>query len=99
MQRTMCLVMTPMLLVACSGPEDEPPGLGAAAPRLCRVNDAARFVGQAGTSALAAEAREAANAASVRWLQPGSVVTMEFRGDRLNIVLDAANRVTGMRCG
>lgn len=92
----------PMLLAACSARGLEPvDGYSGASPSggTCRNVDFSRFVGKAGTTALAAEARAAAGAATVRWLRPGQVVTMEFRDDRLNIELDAANRVVRARCG
>lgn len=92
----------PMLLAGCSAPELEPvDGYtgGNASGGTCRNADFNRFVGKAGTGALAEEAREAAGAATVRWLRPGQAVTMEFRDDRLNIELNAANRVVALRCG
>lgn len=95
-----------MLLTACSAPvaegakpAEEYPEFGRTAGKECRKIDASRFVGKPATSSLAAEARDAAGAASVRWLQPGTIVTMEYRADRLNIVLDGANRVVSLRCG
>lgn len=94
-------VTIPMLMGACSAPGLEPVDGSARenTGRTCRDVDFSRFVGKPGTSVLAAEARDAAGAATVRWLRPGQVVTMEFRDDRLNIELDAANRVIRARCG
>lgn len=96
------IISIPMLLAACSAPELEPvdgyPG-GNTTGGTCRNADFSRFVGKAGTNALAAEARAVAGASTVRWLRPGQVVTMEFRDDRLNIELDAGNRVVALRCG
>lgn len=93
-------------LTACSAPVAEPPqGLdaypeyGATAGRTCRAPDPARFVGRTATAALGTEARDAAGAASVRWIRPDSQVTMDYRTDRLNITLDAANKIVGLRCG
>jgi len=67
--------------------------------KVCRAEGLNEFVGRPATPELAAAARDRAGAASVRWLQPGTVVTMEFREDRLNIHLDARNRVTRLACG
>lgn len=95
-----------MLLAACSvpvaegaQPEEEYPEFGATPGKQCRNADFTRFIGRQATSALAAEARDAAKAANVRWLQPGQIVTMEYRADRLNITLDSKNVVTAIRCG
>ncbi len=96
----------PMLVTACSAPVAEGaqppetyPEYGRTAGKECRKVDFARFIGKPATSALAAEARDAAGAATVRWLQPGQIVTMEYRADRLSITLDATNRVVSIGCG
>lgn len=96
----------PMLPAACSapvaesgGPAEVYPEFGRTAGRQCRKVDWTRFIGKPGTSALAAEARDTAGAALVRWIQPGTQVTMDTRADRLNITLDAANKVVSIRCG
>jgi hypothetical protein len=35
----------------------------------------------------------------VRTLKPNQAVTLEFNGGRLNLVVDASDRVTAVRCG
>ena len=67
--------------------------------RLCNAARAQSLVGRPATSALAAEALRLTGAGMMRWLRPGQIVTMEYREDRLNIELDASNRVRGIRCG
>jgi hypothetical protein len=32
-------------------------------------------------------------------LRPGDAATMDFRPDRLNILLDDLNEISGLRCG
>jgi hypothetical protein len=95
-----------MLLTACSAPvaegaqpHEQYPEYGRTPGEECRRVDFSRFIGQPATSAVAAEARDAAGAAIVRWLQPRQVVTMEYRADRLSISLDASNRVISLACG
>lgn len=90
------------LTTACSAPLVEE--AGTPPPReyaggACRVGDATPFVGQAATAELGAQARAAAGARTVRWIRPGDAVTMDFREDRLNIMLDANSKVTSLRCG
>jgi hypothetical protein len=34
----------------------------------------------------------------VRHIRPGTQVTMDFRADRLNIDIDAAEKITDFRC-
>lgn len=65
----------------------------------CDASDANALVGQPATSELGSEALQRTGARSVRWIRPGDAVTMDYRPDRLNIKLDAANRVTGFSCG
>lgn len=39
-----------------------------------------------------------AESADVRYIRPNSQVTMDFRADRLNIDIDAGEKITGFRC-
>ena len=65
----------------------------------CDADAANGFIGQTASDDVVEQARVAAGAAVARTLAPGQVVTMEFRGDRLNLMVDEANVVTGVRCG
>ena len=38
-------------------------------------------------------------ARALRWVPKGMMVTMDYRGDRLTVHLDAANRVERANCG
>lgn len=68
-------------------------------PPACDAAGAQFAVGQPMTSPLEAAVRARANAASVRVLKPGQPATMEFNPARVNIDLDARNRVKTVRCG
>lgn len=57
------------------------------------------LIGQEATTDLGAEAMRGSRARTVRWIRPGTAVTMDYRNDRLNIEVDAQNRVTALRCG
>jgi hypothetical protein len=96
-----------MMTMACApapaaeGPEApqpaaEPSGTDSAA---CDASKAQHLVGRDGTEALAAEAKRLSGANTARFLRPGQIVTMEFRADRLNILVDETNKVTAIRCG
>ncbi len=64
--------------------------------------DAARvqsMIGQVATQALGTEAVRASGARTMRWITPGGAYTMDYRTDRLNIHLDAQNRITRIDCG
>lgn len=65
----------------------------------CRAEPVATLVGKRVTPALLADAKARSHSAKVRTIAPGDLVSMDFRGDRLNIETDAAGRVVKMRCG
>ena len=67
--------------------------------RRCNAGPAQSLIGRQASSAVGAEALRLSGAGIMRWLRPGDIVTMEYREDRLNIELDANNRVTRLRCG
>lgn len=85
---------TPAPPAGTTPPPAEPPAMA-----TCDADAASGFIGQAATAGVVEQARVAAGAAVARTLSPGEVVTMEFRGDRLNLMVDEANVVTGVRCG
>lgn len=57
------------------------------------------LIGQQATSQLGAEVQRRTGATTFRWLQPGQIVTMEFRGGRVNVHLDEQNNVRSINCG
>jgi hypothetical protein len=65
----------------------------------CNAAAAQGLVGQPASSALGAEALRLTGGSTIRWIQPGQAVTMDYRFDRVNIELDSQNRVTGITCG
>ena len=65
----------------------------------CDASRARMLVGRTASSEVGAEARRLTGGVTIRWIQPGQAVTMDFRTDRINIELDARNRVTRITCG
>ena len=65
----------------------------------CKADSAQQFVGQKATPELIEAARVAAGAAVARALRPDMAVTMEYRGDRLNLHTDTNDVVGSVRCG
>lgn len=65
----------------------------------CRNAALDQFRGRVATSELGTEMLRVSGARSLRWVQPGMAVTMDFRADRLTVHLDAANRVQRAACG
>ncbi|HEY0115183.1 MAG TPA: I78 family peptidase inhibitor [Allosphingosinicella sp.] len=69
-------------------------------PRFtCNAARVQSMLGQVATQSLGTDAVRTASARTMRWIRPGEVVTMDYRTDRLNIHLDAQNRVTRIACG
>ena len=89
-----------ILVSACAtapvGPDD-PVVVGA--PDICRRDALAAFIGQPATQALGSRMLVASGARALRWVAKGMMVTMDYRGDRLTVQLDAANRVERANCG
>ena len=96
------LLLSPILLAACAtqpppAPE-EPPVMGQSGS-LCRSGDYSRFHGRSRSDALEAELKRASGAQVIRWVPPGTMVTMDYREDRMTVKLDAQNRILSASCG
>ena len=65
----------------------------------CNAAPAQSAIGQQSTGAVIEKARVASGAAMARVLQPNQPTTLEFNHERLNVVVDAAGRITAVRCG
>ncbi len=48
---------------------------------------------------LRAEVAQRSGAGNIRWIEPGTAVTMDFRADRLNGELDEDGVIQTLRCG
>ena len=82
---------------AASPPAEKPVAGGNIA--ACDAAKIQHLVGRPASAELAGEGQKLSGARVVRWLSPGQIVTMEYRADRLSILLDAANKVSAIRCG
>lgn len=71
-----------------------------AAANACNADKVAPWVGKAATDAVRTEVLKATGARTARWLYPDSVMTMDYRQDRLNVVMDKGTDVIrSARCG
>ncbi|TFI60176.1 hypothetical protein E2493_00215 [Sphingomonas parva] len=101
----------PLLLFAAGGCATVPPESAeqnAQAPvpvgeaeggTACDATQVRHLIGRQQSEAVATEAMRLSGARALRWLRPGSVVTMDYRTDRLNIHVDGKGRITDLRCG
>jgi uncharacterized membrane protein len=65
----------------------------------CDAGSAHSFIGNAAGTQTAEQARVAARAKTVRMLTPGTIVTMEYRADRLNLTIDESGHIAKAHCG
>ncbi|MFA9201893.1 MAG: I78 family peptidase inhibitor, partial [Cypionkella sp.] len=65
----------------------------------CGAAKVRAHVGHPADAAMRAAVARETGAKAIRWLTPDSAVTMDYRPDRLNVVLDKANVVRSARCG
>ncbi|CAH0497002.1 I78 family peptidase inhibitor [Novosphingobium sp. CECT 9465] len=66
---------------------------------LCGMRAALNFVGSIATAPVRKNVSEAAGHERIRWIRPGAAVTQDFAPNRLNVILDDADRIRTMRCG
>jgi hypothetical protein len=79
--------------------ETAAPAAPAASADACNAAPVQALVGRQRSEAVAGEALRGSGARALRWLEPGSMYTMDYREDRLNISVDARGRITALRCG
>lgn len=92
---TLFALLSTGLLAACATtPTPEP-----APPMSCNITPAQGYIGKRAIYSVTEGARKAAGANSVRVLGPGDAATMDFRGDRLNIMVDGERVITKFTCG
>ena len=65
----------------------------------CDAEAAQRFVGQKADETTVKAAVAASGAKAARVIKPDMMVTMDFRGDRLNIRVDDAGNIIAVTCG
>ena len=90
-----------LLLAACAqqptapfaSPPPPPPGTS------CKADPAQYAIGRAQTAPLVEEIRQRSGAHIARILRPNQPVTLEFLAERVNVVVDADNKITAVRCG
>lgn len=67
--------------------------------KRCDAGKAQSAVGQNASQDVVDKAVSDSGSSTARVIKPGQAVTMDFREDRLNIEVDAGNKVTAVRCG
>lgn len=83
---------SPLATPAAGEVDSNPPG------DACGASKVAAFVSQEATPAVRARLAKEVGHDRIRWVGPDTVVTMDFRPDRLNVTLDANDIITGGKC-
>lgn len=65
----------------------------------CNADAIKQYVGQPASPETVDAARKAAGAELARVLRPGQPATMDYRADRINILLDEHDRIARATCG
>lgn len=80
-------------------PPKPPPVHGVTPGHACTTVETDQFVGQPGTNSNGDAILRVSKAAVLRWSPPNTMLTMDYRQDRVTVWLDEANRITKIRCG
>ncbi len=95
------IILPALALAACAQtppPAEETPVRGDTG-YTCNAEGLSDLVGRPATAELGATALDRSDSRTLRWIQPGTAVTMDYRQDRLNIYLDEKNVVEKFTCG
>ena len=85
-----------LLLAGCTGGERPRP---MPKPVACKADRVQSMVGREADGRTVKMAQRMARAKLVRVLRPGEAATMDFRQERLNIMVDERNRIVSLNCG
>jgi hypothetical protein len=97
-------LLAPILLAACAAdaPPTDPaqiPVRGETAGHVCRATGTRHFIGQLRNNKTEAAIKSASQAAVLRWAPPGTMLTMDYRSDRVTVFLDSHGKITKITCG
>jgi hypothetical protein len=97
MRRAFLIIL--LALAACATTAPKPAPIGSGSGYVCHAFPERDFIGRAASSEVAAELLRASGAKVIRWVQPGMMVTMDYREDRLTVRLASNNRIVSASCG
>ena len=89
----------PLILPPAYGTPSRPVEGNAATTGQCRNTNLARFRGQPATALTGTQMLQASGARTIRWVHPGSAVTMDFSPQRLTVYLAKGLVIDRASCG
>ena len=95
------LLIMPAVVAACASasPPDATPVHGVTPGHKCVADGIDAFIGKTGTRATGQAIKRVTKAAVLRWSPPNTMLTMDYREDRVTVWLDENKKVTKIRCG
>jgi hypothetical protein len=100
------LALTLPMLAACATAQIDGqtagspyPGGNSADRYVCRNTMLGQFVGRGASAELGTQVIRASGSKTLQWVAAGTMVTMDFREDRVRIYLDEQNKVQRVSCG
>lgn len=97
--RNLVVAAVPLAAAACAAAPSPYPERSSAETFECRNTALEQFRGQPASGELAPTILRASGAKTLRWVPHGTMVTMEYRSDRVTVWLDPANRIARVSCG
>jgi len=85
-----------LALAACTAAAGEPDAIEPTGE--CKVEPAQAFIGRKASAEMGAELLKATGARVIRWVPPRTMVTMDFRPDRLTVHYDDAMVIERVSC-
>lgn len=96
--QNLLLILTAVALTACAHNPEQQAEQQSNKPSTCVADEAAKLVGQSGLSE--AEIKAKTKASIVRAVAPGQPVTMDYREDRVTVVINAQSKtIIQATCG
>ena len=84
---------------ASAQPVQRTPVHGETPGHTCRATGTDRFIGKPATKMMGAVIKDITRAAVLRWAPPRTMLTMDFRADRVTIYFDDQKKITKINCG
>jgi hypothetical protein len=95
-------VTSPSEPIGSTPPSDRSPAPSPQPPPVSGTCDASKAqwaIGERATNDVLERARNAAQAATARFIRPNQAITLEYSAGRLNLGLDKRDVVIGVNCG
>lgn len=95
--RSAALLGSLMALAACAS--SPPAAVIEGNPQdTCQAQPGQRFIGMVASQALGSQLLAATSAREIRWVPPGTVVTMDYKFGRLTVAYDDEMRISSVVC-